>query len=177
MLCTHDGGSVCPTASVWSARACDRGDVTGSYRLSRCKTAALLSDLMGLTNSLGAVSDIEARVRKSLEHAVAEAWERVRGDELKHSEGTSWYQSGVLVALWSVATMAATVLKIVASGDGKTLKLLLGDAGTLVSDRASALKLWAMHHRQICWAFCVSSSGSASRAARARRSAPTCSTP
>ena len=27
MLDIHDGGSVCPTDSVWSARACDRGDV------------------------------------------------------------------------------------------------------------------------------------------------------
>ena len=126
--------------------------LTGSYHLSRRKTAALLSDLMGLTISLGAVSDIEARVSTSLEPAVAEAWERVSGDEVKHSDGTSWYQSGVLVALWTIATTAATVFKIVATGDGKTLKLLLGDTGTLVSDRASALKFWAMHRRQICWA-------------------------
>ncbi len=83
---------------------------------------------------------------------MAEAWERVSGDEVKHSDGTSWYLSGVLVTLWTVATLAATVFKIVATGDGKTLKLLLGDAGTLVSDRASALKFWAMHRRQICWA-------------------------
>ena len=39
--------------------------LTGSYHLSRRKTAALLSDLMGLTISLGAVSDIEARVSLS----------------------------------------------------------------------------------------------------------------
>ena len=39
---------------------------------------------------------------------------------------------------------------IVASGDAKTLKMMLGDAGTLVSDRASALEFWAMHRRQIC---------------------------
>ena len=126
--------------------------LTGSYHLSRRKTASLLSDLMGLTISLGAVSDIEARVSKSLEAAVADAWERVSGDEVKHSDGTSWYQCGVLVALWTIATAAVTVFKIVATGDGKTLKLLLGDAGTLVSDRATALKFWAMHRRQICWA-------------------------
>ena len=126
--------------------------LTGSYHLSRRKASSLLSDLMGLTISLGAVSDIEARVSKSLDAAVAEAWERVSGDEVKHSDGTSWYQCGVLVALWTIATTAATVFKIVATGDSKTLKLLLGDAGTLVSDRASALKFWAMHRRQICWA-------------------------
>ena len=39
--------------------------LTGSYHLSRRKTAALLSDLMGLTISLGAVSDSEARVSNS----------------------------------------------------------------------------------------------------------------
>ena len=104
------------------------------------------------TTTLLVASAIEARVSKSLEPAVAEAWERVSGDEVKHSDGTSWYQSGVLVALWTVATVAATVFKIVATGDSKTLKLLLGDAGILVSDRASALKFWAMHRRQICWA-------------------------
>lgn len=126
--------------------------LTGSYHLSRRKTASLLSSMLGLTMSLGAVSDIEARVSKSLEAAVEEAWERVSGDKVKHSDGTSWYQCGVLVALWTIATATATVFKIVATGDSKTLKLLLGDSGTLVSDRASALKFWAMHRRQICWA-------------------------
>lgn len=126
--------------------------LTGSYHLSRRKAASLLSSMMGLTMSLGAVSDIEARVSKSLERAVEEAWARVGAEGVKHSDGTSWYQCGVLVALWTIATKAATVFKIVARGDAKTLKVILGDAGTLVSDRASALKFWAMHRRQICWA-------------------------
>jgi transposase len=126
--------------------------LTGHYHLSRRKTASLLSELMGLKVSLGAISSIEARVSKILEPAVTEAWERVDVDNVKHSDGTSWYQCGVLVALWTIATSAATVFKIVASGDSRTLRLLLGDKGILVSDRASALKFWGMERRQICWA-------------------------
>jgi len=126
--------------------------LTGYYHLSRRRTASLLSNLMGLTISLGAVSDIERRVSESLAPAVREVWEHVDGDHIKHTDGTSWFQNGVLVALWTIATSAATVFKIVASGDAKTLKMLLGDKGIMVSDRATALRFWAMHRRQICWA-------------------------
>ncbi len=40
--------------------------------------------------------------------------ERVAEAEVKHTDGTSWYQAGLTMALWTVATTAATVFKIVA---------------------------------------------------------------
>jgi len=55
------------------------------------------------------------------------------------------------------ATAAVTVFKVLPDGQGETLrhKLFVKVCGVLVSDRATALKFWAMKRRQICWAHLV----------------------
>jgi transposase len=127
--------------------------VTGVYHLSRRATASLLSDLVRVEVSLGGVSAIEARVSDAVGPAVDEAWRKVEQAVVKHTDGTSWFQAGVMRSLWTIATAMATVFKIVANGKADTLKPLFGDRrGILVSDRATALGFWAMELRQICWA-------------------------
>ncbi len=127
--------------------------VTGIYHLSRRKAAGLLEDVLGVEISLGALSAVEARVSDAVKPAVDEAWERVRRADVKHTDGTSWYQAGAMMALWTIATTAATVFKIVANGTKDTLRPLYGALhGILVSDRAKALNFWAMERRQICFA-------------------------
>jgi len=57
------------------------------------------------------------------------------------------------MCLWTVATTAATVFKVLADGSKLTLAGLFSEkTGILVSDRAKSLTFWAMEHRQICWA-------------------------
>jgi transposase len=130
--------------------------LTGVYHLSRRKAAELLNDMTGVRISVGAVSAVEARVSAAVQPAVEAAWERVQQAEVKHTDGTSWFQSGLSRALWTIATTAATVFKIVADGSKKTLEPLYGVLqGILVSDRAKALNFWAMERRQICWAHLV----------------------
>jgi transposase len=127
--------------------------VTGVYHLSRRKTTDLVWELCGVRLSLGALSRIEARVSDALEPAVAQAWKRVGDGVVKHTDGTSWVQAGAVRALWTIATKAATVFKIVADNSKRTLEPLYGSLrGILVSDRAKALNFWAMERRQICWA-------------------------
>lgn len=127
--------------------------LTGVYHVSRRRTAKLLSDLVGVPISLGAVSAVEARVSDAVEPAVAEAWQRVEGSPVKHTDGTTWLKAGAVLALWTIASAAATVFKIVANGSRATLVPLYGALrGILVSDRAAALSFWAMDRRQICWA-------------------------
>ena len=127
--------------------------LTGVYHVSRRSAAKLLSDLVGVPISLGAVSAVEARVSDAVEPAVAETWQRVEGSPVKHTDGTTWLKSGAVLALWTIASAAATVFKIVANGSRATLAPLYGALrGILVSDRATALSFWAMDRRQICWA-------------------------
>lgn len=127
--------------------------LTGVYHVSRRKTCSLLSDLLGVPISLGAVSAVEARVADAVKPAVDEAWTRVEGAAVKHTDGTSWLKAGALLALWTIASTSATVFKIVTDGSRATLAPLYGALrGILVSDRATALNFWAMERRQICWA-------------------------
>ena len=127
--------------------------LTGIYHVSRRSAPKLLSDLVGVPISLGAVSAVEARVSEAVEPPVAEAWQRVEGASIKHTDGTTWLKAGAVLALWTIASTAATVFKIVADGSRATLAPLYGALrGILVSDRATALAFWAMERRQICWA-------------------------
>jgi transposase len=132
------------------------GMLTGVYHVSRRSTVRLLSDLLGVRVSLGALSAVEARVGEAVQPVVNEAWEHVRAAGVKHTDGTSWSQAGLSMALWTIATTAATVFKIVADNSKKTLQPLYGAlTGILVSDRATSLTFWAMERRQICWAHLI----------------------
>ena len=127
--------------------------LTGVYNVSRRRAVELLAHLTGVQISLGALSAVEARVSDAVEQPVAEAWQRVNGSAVKHTDGTGWLQAGVTLSLWTIASVIATVYKIVAHGSKEMLMPLYGALeGILVSDRASALNFWAMKRRQICWA-------------------------
>ena len=130
--------------------------VTGVYHLSRRKAVSLFSDLLGVRISLGALSEVEGRVSEAVVPAVEEACTRVLNAPVKHTDGTSWLQAGVALSLWTIATVCATVFKIVRDSSAQTLQSLFGTReGILVSDRAAALNFWAMERRQICWAHLV----------------------
>lgn len=127
--------------------------LTGVYHVSRRRAVELLSDLVGVRISLGAVSAVEERVSDAVAPAVEEVHEHVVRAAVKHTDGTTWFQAGVMMSLWTIATACATVFKIVSNGRSETLKPLYGKLrGILVSDRATALNFWAMDRRQICWA-------------------------
>ena len=127
--------------------------LTGVFHVSRRAAVSLLSDVLGVEISLGAVSAVEARVSEAVKPAVAETWAKVEQAAVKHTDGTSWFQAGLLLSLWTIATTMATVFKILANGKADTLAPLFGKKlGILVSDRATALNFWAMELRQICWA-------------------------
>ena len=127
--------------------------LTGVYHLSRRKATDVLSDIVGVQVSLGALSAVEARVSDAVQPAVDEAWDQVRQADVKHTDGTSWLQSGLARSLWTIATTMATVFKIVSDSSKLTLQPLYGALrGILVSDRAKALNFWVMDRRQICWA-------------------------
>jgi transposase len=127
--------------------------LTGVFQLGRRQVVQALADFFGVTISLGALSAAEDRVSKAVEPAVDEAWKAAQQADVKHADGTSWRQSGLALQLWTIATAAVTVFKVLSDGTAQALKTLLGRIkGVLVSDRATALNFWAMKRRQICWA-------------------------
>jgi transposase len=127
--------------------------LTGVYHVSRRAAVDMLRDVVGVQISLGALSAVEARVSDAVAPVVDEAWTQVRQASVKHTDGTSWFQSNRMCSLWTIATAAVTVFKIVKNGKMETLRALFGEfRGVLVSDRATALTFWAMERRQICWA-------------------------
>jgi transposase len=127
--------------------------LTGVYHLGRRRAVELLSDIVGVHVSLGALSAVEERVSSAVQPCVDEAWARVRAAEVKHTDGTSWSQGGATMALWTLAAAGVTVFKILANSAKNTLRPLFGALhGILISDRAKALNFWAMAQRQICWA-------------------------
>ena len=145
--------NVIPASSFGPRLSATIGLLTGVYHLSRRKAQELLCDLMGVELSLGGLSGVEGRVADAVEQPVEEAWQQVREADVKHTDGTTWLQAGVLMSLWTIATVMATVFKIVANGRKQTLEPLYGELeGILVSDRAAALNFWALERRQICWA-------------------------
>jgi transposase len=60
--------------------------LTGVYHLSRRRAVTLLSDLVGVRISLGAVSSVEHRVSEAIAPAVEEAHEHVVHAAVKHTE-------------------------------------------------------------------------------------------
>ena len=130
--------------------------LTGVYHVSRRRAVKLLSDLLGVRISLGALSALEARVSDAIKPAFDEAWEKVGDEPVKHTDGTSWRSGNAATSLWTIATTMMTVFKIVVDGSKKTLEPLYGAlTGILVSDRATALNFWAIERRQICWAHLI----------------------
>lgn len=112
--------------------------LTGAYHLSRRKTQKLLSELFGITVSLGAVSAMEKRASEALAAAHDEALREVQYAKVKHSDATTWTRAGKLMSLWTMASAAATVYRIFADGCRETVMPMFGPrVGFLVSDRAT----------------------------------------
>jgi transposase len=102
----------------------------------------MLSDIAGVRVSLGALSAVEERVSRAVQPCVDEAWDRARAADIKHTDGTTWSQAGVTMALWTIATAGVTVFKILADNAKQTLRPLYGAlTGILVSDRVQSTQL------------------------------------
>lgn len=129
------------------------GLLTGDYNVSRRRAVDLLSDVLGVDISLGALSEAEETVSDAVAAPVAQAREHVAEQLIKHTDATGWRQAGQARTLWTIATAAATVFFIIPDATRAGLRGLFAKIkGVLVSDRGKQFAFWAMAQRQICWA-------------------------
>lgn len=132
------------------------GLLTGDYNMSRRRAVDLLSDVLGVEISLGALSEAEDEVSDALAAPVEEAREHVADQAIKHSDATGWKEGGEARTLWTIATTLVTVFFITKDGSLPGLRGLFAKIkGILVSDRGRQFGFWAMDKRQICWAHLI----------------------
>jgi transposase len=129
--------------------------VAANCHVSRRKVKQLLSDMLGLKVSLGALSESEALAAAAVAAPVEEALHHALAAKAKHADGTTWYRRHAFESLWVMATKAVTVFAIFGSATKDVLEAWLGGRGILVSDRGTNLSFWAMERRQVCWAHLI----------------------
>jgi hypothetical protein len=75
----------------------------------------------------------------------------VREQTVKHSDATTWRQSGLRRQLWTIATTLVTVFVVTLNGTKETVKKLLGvPKGILVSDGVPLLSCEKRPVLQVC---------------------------
>ncbi len=132
------------------------GLLTGDYNLSRRRAVGLLSDVLGIEISLGALSEAEDDVSDAIAVPADNAREHVADQPIKHTDATGWKQGGEARTLWTIATSMATAFFITKDGTMPGLRGLFAKVkGILVSDRGRQFGFWAMTKRQICWAHLI----------------------
>ena len=130
--------------------------LTGLYRLSKRQTAHLMESILGVAISIGAICRCEKRMSGVLAKPADELLEHAREQSVKHSDATSWRESGLRRQLWTIATTLVTVFAVTLNGTMETVKKLLGaPKGILVSDRARVFLFWPAKCRQVCWAHLI----------------------
>jgi transposase len=132
--------------------------LVGKYRLSKRLVQEALEDLLGVSLSLGAVSNREREMSHALAAPVEEAERFIRDQPRVNMDETGWVEGkveghGRRAWLWLVACPLVAVFRIATSRGSEVAKALLGKdfAGILGSDRWSAYNWVKTVLRQLCW--------------------------
>ena len=132
--------------------------LTIRFRQSKRLAQELVSTLLNVEVSLGAISKIEQQTSEALAVPVEEAREYVRHQDVVNADETGWYEGKsegkkARAWLWVVTTSLVTVFKIAKSRGEDVARDMLGDGfkGVLGADRWSAYNFVDALRRQICW--------------------------
>lgn len=124
------------------------------YRLPKRMIVEFLSDVCGVTISLGAISKLEQRTSTVLAKPVTEAHEHVKTSRVVYADETGWREAKRKAWMWMAATAHVAVFLIRPRRAMQVAKELLGAAfaGYLVTDRYASYGFVDADHRQVCWA-------------------------
>lgn len=128
---------------------------SSDYRLSDRKVQAALSDLHGVSMSIGSVATCRQNVSASLARCVDEAQQYARQQPVKYADETGWKEGikRLKAWVWLLCTPLVTVFLIQPSRATAAAQRLLGKTfGVLVTDRLGSYNWWPIEWRQMCWA-------------------------
>ena len=130
------------------------GVLHGGYHLSMRQSANLLSELCGVTISVGGVASSCARVSAVLAPIDSAIQTYVQQQPHLWVDETRWREQQTRGWLWVAVSPTATCFRIHPSRGRVALYQLLGEAyrGTVHSDRASVYHALPDWQRQLCWA-------------------------
>jgi len=128
------------------------------FRQSKRLAQELVSTILNVDVSLGAISKVEQQTSEVLAAPVEEAREHVRHQAVANADETGWYEGKSegkkdRAWLWVVATSLVTVFRIAKSRGEDVAKEMLGEGftGVLGADRWSAYNFVNAFRRQLCW--------------------------
>jgi transposase len=130
---------------------------TGAYHLSKRTTQSVLTDLFGVSVSLGTVAQLEQATAQALAAPVAEARAYVQAQPAAYLDETGWRAGQQRAWLWTAVTAWVTVFVVRLSRSATVAQELVGECfwGYVVTDRWRAYTWDPSWRRQVCWAHLV----------------------
>ena len=128
--------------------------LAGTYHLTQDKIRRLLSEVIGITFSLGAISQAQGKIAHALQHSVTELKNAVAQVPVRHVHETSHSHHAQTYWVWAMATEQACYFTILPTRGQYGAEDLLGGqpSGIVVSDRYASYNFIPVAHRQVCWA-------------------------
>jgi transposase len=130
------------------------GTLAGQFHLTQRKVQAVLSQIMGMHFSLGAVSQAHGLVSQALDKPVAQLHAELRHAPVCHADETRHQSHRHTMWMWVLASDWGVRFRIDPSRGQAAAILILGEQPSFitVSDRYAGYNHLPLEKRQVCWA-------------------------
>jgi transposase len=128
------------------------------YHLTQFKIRDLLAQMMGLSFSVGAISQAQGKVAAALAAPVAEATRALSSASVLHMDETTYPREGTSNNwVWAAIQPKLAVFSVLPSRARYVIHNLIGEqpAGVVVCDRYAGYAFLDAQRRQVCWAHLI----------------------
>ena len=143
-----------PTGQLGARALALVGTLAGQFHLTQRKVQAVLSHIMGIRFSLGAVSQAHGLVAQGLAKPVAQLHTQLQHAPVCHADETRHQSHAHTLWNWALVSDWGAKFTIDPSRGQLAAKLVLGEQPSFVtvSDRYAGYNYLTLEQRQVCWA-------------------------
>lgn len=129
------------------------GLLRGEMRQSMRQTSAVMTDVLHVPMSPGAVAKTQEQVSAALAAPFGEAHAHAMRDDRAHADESGWREDKKKAWLWVAVTALVTVFLVRRRRNAESARDLLGRtfAGIVITDRWGSYNWIAPTRRQLCW--------------------------